>query len=243
MKLKVLASGSVGNCYLIDNGNEALLIECGVKFSEIQQAVDFDISRIVGCLVTHEHGDHCKAALQVEKSGIPVWTAPETAKAIGLRYEFYLTAGQVSQIGPFQILPFDVIHDAVKPLGFLIRHADMGTLLFATDLGYSPYKFEGLNHILIECNYNDDILHERIQSGSISRKQLGHVIGGHLSLTTCLELLKSNDLASVRNIVLLHLSDANSNERAIIQTIQNEIGKPVKVADKGLEINLCENPF
>lgn len=243
MKLTVIASGSAGNAYLIDNGNEALLVECGVKFSEIKQAVDFDISRIVGCLVTHEHGDHCKAAKEIEKSGIPVWTAEETAKAIGLKYGFYLTAGQVSKVGSFQVLPFDVIHEAVKPLGFLIRHAEMGTMLFATDLGYSPYKFEGLNHILIECNYNDSILHERIQSGNISRKQLGHVIGGHLSLKTCLDLLKANDLSAVRNIVLLHLSDANSNERAIIETIQNEIGIPVKVADKGLEINLSENPF
>jgi phosphoribosyl 1,2-cyclic phosphodiesterase len=242
MKLTVINSGSAGNCYLIDDGSEALLIECGVSYSEIQKAVDFDISRIVGCLVTHEHGDHCKAAKQLEKAGCPVWTAAETAAKIGLKYNFFLTAGQVSRVGNFQVLAFDVIHDAVKPFGFLIRHPDFGTLLFATDLGYSPYRFDGLNHILIECNYNDEILQEKIRNGAISRKQLGHVIGGHLSLNTCLELLKANDLKGVRNIMLLHLSDSNSNEKDIIKTIQNDIGRPVLTARKGLEISLA-HPF
>ncbi len=242
MKLKVIGSGSKGNCYLIEGENEALIIECGVSFGLIQQALDFDFSKVVGCLVTHEHGDHCKAAKQLEKVGVAVWTAPETAKAIGLQFGFELTAGQVSTMGRFQILPFDVVHGAIKPLGFLIRHPEMGVMLFATDLGYSPYRFEGLNHILIECNYNDDILHQKIASGAISRKQLGHVISGHLSLETCIKLLKANDLTQVRNLILLHLSDANANEREIIERVQQEIGIRTLTAAPRMEVPLG-SPF
>ena len=51
MYLKVLGSSSKGNCYLLDNGNEALMIECGIAIKNVQKAVDFDINRIAGCII------------------------------------------------------------------------------------------------------------------------------------------------------------------------------------------------
>lgn len=56
MLLKCLGSSSCGNCYLLKAENETLIVECGIKFKEIQKAMNFNISHIVGCLVTHEHG-------------------------------------------------------------------------------------------------------------------------------------------------------------------------------------------
>ena len=54
--LKVLNSGSSGNGYLLTNGKETLILECGVKFAECKKALNFDISSIVGCTISHEHG-------------------------------------------------------------------------------------------------------------------------------------------------------------------------------------------
>ena len=34
MRLKVLGSGSSGNCYILENDNEALIIEAGLPFME-----------------------------------------------------------------------------------------------------------------------------------------------------------------------------------------------------------------
>lgn len=238
MKLTVLGSGSAGNCYIIEDENTALLIECGVKWSEIQKAVDFDISKIVGCLVSHEHGDHCKTWSDLEKSGIPIFTGVETATKLGLKYSFPLANGITTRIGDFNILPFDVKHSGTPCLGFLINHESFGNMLFATDLGYSPYKFNGLNHILLECNYSEKILNERIAKGYVSRTQMSHVIEGHLSLDTCLEILRINDLSNVKNIVLLHLSDSNSNAKQFLNAVQNETGKPTYIADKEFSLQL-----
>lgn len=55
MKLSVLASGSRGNCYVIQNKDEALIIECGVRMSVIKKSLNFDISKVVGVLISHEH--------------------------------------------------------------------------------------------------------------------------------------------------------------------------------------------
>jgi phosphoribosyl 1,2-cyclic phosphodiesterase len=55
VEIKVLASGSSGNSYMIDDGETKLLIEAGIRVKEIQKALNFDLQRVAGCLVTHQH--------------------------------------------------------------------------------------------------------------------------------------------------------------------------------------------
>lgn len=54
MNIKVIGSGSSGNSYLINDGNTALLIECGLPISKIKKGVDFSTA-IAGCLISHSH--------------------------------------------------------------------------------------------------------------------------------------------------------------------------------------------
>lgn len=60
MELKVLGSSSSGNCYIIDNGKEALILEAGVRFQEVKKALGYNLRKVVGCLITHRHQDHAK---------------------------------------------------------------------------------------------------------------------------------------------------------------------------------------
>ena len=60
IKLKVLGSGSSGNCYILENENEALIIEAGLPFMEVKKALNFNVMKIVGMISSHEHGDHYK---------------------------------------------------------------------------------------------------------------------------------------------------------------------------------------
>lgn len=55
-KLKCLGSNSNGNGYILENENEALLIECGCRLMDCKKAMNFKTSKIVGALVSHEHG-------------------------------------------------------------------------------------------------------------------------------------------------------------------------------------------
>lgn len=50
-----LASGSTGNCYKISDGRTPLLLECGIKYKDIQKGCGFKLREIVGCLISHEH--------------------------------------------------------------------------------------------------------------------------------------------------------------------------------------------
>lgn len=56
MLLRVISSGSKGNGYVLENDNEALIIECGCSFKDVKIALSFNIRKIVGCIVSHEHG-------------------------------------------------------------------------------------------------------------------------------------------------------------------------------------------
>ena len=84
MELKILGSSSKGNCYLLDNGKEALMIECGIAFKNVQKAVDFDITRIKACIISHEHGDHAKHVKRCLDAMIPCYMSDGTRNALGL---------------------------------------------------------------------------------------------------------------------------------------------------------------
>ena len=60
MILKVIGSGSKGNCYILENKTEVLILECGVHFDEVKEAMNYDLQKVCGILITHEHKDHCK---------------------------------------------------------------------------------------------------------------------------------------------------------------------------------------
>ena len=56
MLLKCVASGSSGNTYLLMSDTEMLVLDAGIRFLEVKKAIDFKVSKIVGCIVSHEHG-------------------------------------------------------------------------------------------------------------------------------------------------------------------------------------------
>ena len=246
MKLKILGSSSAGNAYVFDNGKEALLVECGMPYRSIQKSVDFDISRIRGCVISHEHGDHAKHVHKVLDARIPCYMSAGTATALRLNGNTLVRQTEefkAYQLGGFTIQGFSVQHDAAEPFGYLIHHKEMGTVLFATDTYYLKYKFAGLSNILIECNYRLDILEENVAAGRIAKPQRDRTIRSHLSYETCKEILVANDLSKVNNIVLIHLSPGNSNASEFLQGIKEVTSNTVYIADKGMEIDFDKTPF
>ncbi|ADK16210.1 MBL fold metallo-hydrolase [Clostridium ljungdahlii] len=240
MKLKVLGSGSSGNCYLLQNKDETLIIECGLSYKTILKGLNFDLRNVVGCLISHEHKDHSKAVNDVLNNAIDVYTSEETLKAINIKnYRAkIIRAEEQFNIGQFTILPIKTQHDAADPLGFLIYHSDFGKMLFITDSYYCQYKFSGLNHIMIECNYSMDILNRNIEAGLVHSVLANRLLKSHFSFDNVKEFLKVTDLSKTKEIVLLHLSNDNSNEDQFREEIEKLTGKPVYIADKELKIDL-----
>lgn len=230
--IKTLASGSSGNAYLIDDGRSQLLLECGIRFRDIQIALDFKTSNLAGVLISHEHKDHTKGLKDVLKAGIDCYMSQGTADAENIKHHRLKVVENKKQfkVGSWTVLPFDVEHDVAEPFGYLLMNQEGEKLLFATDTYYVRYKFKGLTHIMIETNYSMDILEENIAEGRVPKVMKKRLLQSHFSLENVKEFLKANDLSKVQEIHLLHLSNNNSDEDRFKKEIQELTGKAVYTA-------------
>lgn len=245
MLLHVIGSSSSGNAYALESKNETLLLECGVRFQSVKKALNFNVSKIVGCLITHEHLDHSKHIKSVLDSGIDVFASLGTIRATKIIHHRLSRArhGVTFMCGEFTIKPFDIKHDCAEGLGYLINHPDMGNVLFMTDSYFVEYKFPKLNNLIIEANYAEDILQENINSGRVNPVVASRVRSSHMELGTLKELLLANDLSQVNNIVLIHLSDGNSDAKRFAIEIIKLTGKTTIVADRNMTIPFEKYPF
>lgn len=241
MELKVISSGSKGNAYILRNEDEALIIECGVNINQIKAALAFKFAKVVGCVVTHEHDDHAKSIQSLMNLGIDVYASKGThdAKKTTKHHRSKILNNKASHlIGGFEIIPFDVVHDAAEPFGFLIHHKDCGNVLFLTDTAYSKYRFPFLNNIIIEANYSKSIIDQKYGPESEMYFLRNRILKSHMSLENCIGFLDANNISEspVNNIVLIHLSDSNSNEKQFKEEVQASTGKHVTVANQNMVI-------
>lgn len=248
MDLIILGSSSKGNCYLLANNTEALIIECGVSIFEVKKALDFSFAKVAGCLVTHEHGDHAKSIKEVMKAGVDVYTSRGTIRALALDVTHHrlktIQASEAVNVGKFKVLPFSIEHDVAEPLGFIINHPETGNVLFITDSFYVRDTFKNIHNIIIEANFSQKIIDERVASGASPEFLRNRIFKSHMSIETCEKTLLANDLSKVQNIVLIHLSDGNSNATEFKAKIEGATGKNVYVADAGMIIkDFNKKPF
>ena len=243
MELKILGSSSKGNGYVLEADNEALIIEAGVKLLEAKKAVGFNISKMVGCIVTHQHNDHAGYVQEYAKAGVVVLALSSVIESKKLVRNYKtIEIGKGYMLGNFKVLPFEVMHD-VPCVGYLIEHPECGKVLFVTDTYAMQYRFTGVTHWLIEANYADDILTDNILEGRIPQAMRRRLLTSHMELNNTKEVLISSDLSKTRNIVLIHLSDGNSDERRFIAECKAATGKCVVAANAGMVINFDVIPL
>lgn len=246
MQLHVIATGSKGNCYVLQAENgERLIIEAGIRADLLKQAIDFDLESVSGVIISHEHADHSRAAYNCCSWGLEVYATEGTWMELrGIHPKSrVISHGQQILIGAFKVIPFDVKHDANEPVGFLINHEECGKVLFVTDAYYVRQKFRGLNNIIIEANYCEKIINEKMGLDSDRKFLRDRIMQSHFSLQNCLGLLNANDLSQVNNIVLIHLSDGNSDEKRFKSEVEQATGKNVTVASNGMKIGFNKQPF
>ena len=240
MKLVVLGSSSSGNCYLLDSGTEILIIECGIPFKEVKEAIDYQTSRIIGVLSSHEHGDHRKYLHEYMQAGIPVLNGNEY-----IDFGINSTVG-CALFGDFVVSPFEVPHD-VPCYGYQIENQEygMGKLVFVTDAEYVKYTFPRVNHLMVEANYAQDILDENMNSGEIPKSLRDRIMKSHMSFDTAKGMVKANKNPMLKNVILCHLSSRNSDKKRFEKEMKDIAGEycNVTVARKGIEVDLGLCPF
>lgn len=242
MQLKVIGSGSSGNGYVLEAEQEALVIEAGCKLLECKRAIGFNLSKVVGCIVSHQHNDHAGYAKEYANAGIVVLALPSVIEAKQLHGARAITLGRGYLMGGFKVLPFEVKHD-VPCVGYLIEHVECGRVLFVTDTYAYQYDFKGIHHWLIEANYADDILERNIVEGRVPQVMRNRLLLSHMEIGNTIGVLKRSDLSQTQNVVLIHLSDGNSNAKRFVEQVQAATGKPTCWAKAGEVMPLNRTPL
>lgn len=240
MKIEVLGTGSSGNCYKVKIGRATLLLECGLPYKTIQKKLNFKVSEIDACLITHEHQDHAKAVKELMRAGVDCYMTKGTAEALGVSghrlktFRSFEKARYYSEvIEGLIVLPFEAVHDVAEPVSYYIRtysrYDKEESLVFVTDTAYMKYKIPACDVLMIECNYVKSVLDEKDKQGEIEVSLRNRIVKNHMSLETLVEALKAADLSRTKKIYVLHLSDLNSDEEMIKRTIQERTGIEVVV--------------
>ena len=231
MQIQVLASSSEGNAYIVSDGITRLLIECGIPWKEIQQKTNFVPPD--ACLVSHSHGDHIKSFGDVTHRGITCYMSPATYVEIGSPKTPFcarLEHNIKRTIGTFHILPLKMEHD-MPCLGFYIYSTmTMESLFFATDTCCIPYNLPPMEYIMVEANYDIDILNDRIMRGYIDPAMKSRLSRSHMEIGSTIKWLKTQDLTKTKRIYLLHLSYGSSNAEEFKRRVEEITGVPTTIA-------------
>lgn len=226
MKVCVLASGSRGNCILVQTGATRILIDAGLSARQTDRRLGqlgLKGEDIDGVLIGHEHGDHIRGLeVLARKWSFPVFMNRATADAVVEQTSLtgkirIFTNGQSWTLGDLGIEAFPVYHDAQDPVGFSIRHEGI-KLVVATDLGMASrvvrQACRGARVIILEANHDRSLLVEGSRPWSL--KQRIKSSRGHLSNEEAGELLSRETDHNLTDVFLAHLSrDCNRPELAL----------------------------
>lgn len=180
MHVQILATGSSGNCVVVDH---SILIDAGISIKAFQ-SFGLPAQNIKALIITHKHGDHMKLPLvrylltQGVSAYLPAEVIGELTKEGMLDMTPLLASGQVIPVRPETIFHVDGIridaypqkhHDLVNYAFVLTKGNDR--LLYCTDLdtveatevGVGLLHLGQFDTILLEGNYDEPYLREYIE--------------------------------------------------------------------------------
>ncbi|MCD6500300.1 MAG: MBL fold metallo-hydrolase [Deltaproteobacteria bacterium] len=225
----VLASGSNGNCTLVEHGEQRLLIDIGIGPRVLTRRlgeIGLNVSDLSHVLLTHEHGDHIRGldALLARQPKLTIHCGPGTAKFLGESTVGHIEIVRPDRdmaVGPMQISTFAVSHDAASPLGFRIE-TPAATLAYATDLGtYDDAvlrHLDGADALILEANHDATMLRNGPYASFLKTRIAGPK--GHLSNDQSMALLAQVLHSRLRHVIFAHRSAVNNSDEAIDKSLE-----------------------
>lgn len=227
-RVSILASGSTGNCTLLESGCTSLLVDAGLGKKELLRRFEAlgrsRPERLDGVLLTHEHSDHSTGLAQLSRDwNCPAYLTEPAHREIRKMYEDgpkaklhhfqYIRPGIKFVIGDIEITAFSIPHDAADPVGYAFR-ANGKKVAIVTDLGYMPevvkFHLRDADFLILESNHDLEMLKVGPYPWYIKQRVMSRT--GHLSNAVVSEFLADSEVfdARARHLVLAHISEQNN---------------------------------
>jgi len=213
-----LKSGSSGNGYILSDGSETLLFDCGVPRRMIVEVLtQFSLPSPRNVFISHEHGDHTSTLGIIQRAFCPTFFLTNgTHQAIAhvhpdSHFEVRPPREEID-IGGFCVRLIPKSHDARDPVYFEIEHLSGEKIVIATDMGKVDAEFlqiaDASTTLLIESNYDTKMLREGFYSAQLKARIASS--RGHLSNAQTAELLAQLSCTRTQKVILGHLSAENN---------------------------------
>ena len=239
MQLYSIASGSSGNCIYLGEEDGGILIDAGISRKRIVTGLErkgLSLDDIKAIFITHEHSDHISGLGPVlRKNPIPVYATADTVSAIwektnmnNISPELFHSIRPEEEIeaGEMLVRPFSISHDAVDPVCYTVVKQGKRAAV-ATDMGcFDDTIIRVLGQcdsVLIEANHDINMLQVGPYPYSLKMRILGNK--GHLSDTSCADLIKEILHKDLKHLVLGHLSRENNFPQLAYRTVLDELEK------------------
>ncbi len=229
MKIKILASGSKGNCSIVLCEQTNLIIDMGISYLTLKRSLEensLSFSIFSGILITHCHKDHIKGLSSLVKhTNIPVYIPKEMYESLKeiVPYQKCIFLEDQDTINDVKIELIHTSHDAPSSVGFIIEYNGK-SLVYVTDTGYINRKYLskmiGKDMYIIESNHDEVML----MDGPYPRFLKERVISdkGHLSNNTTARYLKKIVGPNTRKIILAHLSETNNTKEKALEAMKKQ---------------------
>ncbi len=241
MRYISFASGSSGNCALLQGGGVSLLLDAGISMKRIRQGLrsqGLDLEDVDGVLVTHEHSDHVRGLRMLSKyTDVPFYLSEGTGEAL-LREEKSLEKNLrplppslTLELGELRILGVPVSHDAAQPLGWRVE-GEKSALAVLTDLGCLTEEVlsaaKGCRFAVVETNHDVELLRRGPYPPALQRRILGD--RGHLSNELGAELALWLARSGAEKVLLGHLSRENNRPELALAAVRSLTGSALYAA-------------
>ncbi|MCR5704474.1 MAG: MBL fold metallo-hydrolase [Eubacterium sp.] len=237
MIIAPIASGSSGNCILVEEKGTNILVDAGISKKRIENGLSaYGIAPqdLDGILITHEHLDHVQGlGVFLRKYDVPVYATRKTIEAIfqngklgALDESLFYSVKKESRFAlkNLMVSPIAVNHDAADPVCYRFDTEEKSCAV-VTDLGVYDSgfvsKLQNLDSVLLEANYDTRMLEMGPYPYHLKQRIWGD--RGHLSNESCGRLLSDIISERLKNVILGHLSKENNYPDLAFCAVRNEI--------------------
>ena len=224
LRILPVASGSTGNCMLLEIDGRHLVIDLGVSASMLRSAMSANglaWEDVDAVLITHTHSDHVKGlGVCMKRIHAPIFMSHTSKNTLMLENATALNYSDRTEILPdLWVTAIPTSHDCPGSIGFLIETANT-RFGYLTDLGVIPEGvtelFSGCDCIVLESNHDEEMLRYGPYPAYLKRRILSE--HGHLSNEACAEALAQFAETGTGCFFLAHLSQENNRPSLALES-------------------------